>query len=93
MKVAQRFIAGNRVIQTNQSPGGTDERCPPAQSSLRDLLSPLYQIPAINRWAIFDGPFGAAHSRLITNRNIRRMCRAPLNYTWGLSKPPHTVWH
>ncbi len=49
--VAQRLIAGKRLIPTNQNPVGTEEVCPPAQSSLRDLLSSPHQLPAMNRWA------------------------------------------
>ena len=67
--VAQRFIAGKRVIPTNQSPVGTQEACPPAQSSLRDSLSPAHQPPAMNRWAILGRPSGAAAARTFTNRS------------------------
>ncbi len=51
MRIAQRFIAGFKMVPQETSPVGADEEQDGVQSSLRDFDS-VWAIPAINRWAM-----------------------------------------
>lgn len=77
VKVAQRFIAGNGGFPAIRSPGGTDDRILEARSSLRDLLTTLHPLPAMNRWASLNRPSGATHATPFARWIIRRNCRGP----------------
>ncbi len=71
MKIARRFIAGNRSDPPTRSPVGTAETSAVGQSSLRDSFTSPDEHPAINRRAIVDGPAGACYVSTTAYARIR----------------------